>query len=50
MAMSRYKTLIGTRTRDLPAQQSEAAIGVTVFNRMLNAACPISVRCDVPPA
>jgi transposase len=50
--MGRYKALIGTRlrARDLPAQQTEAAIGVAVLNRMLAAARPNSVRCKVEPA
>jgi transposase len=43
----RYKALIGPRlrARGLPAQQTEAAIGVTVLNRMLAAGRPNSVRC-----
>jgi hypothetical protein len=45
--MGRYKALIGPRlrARRLPAQQTEAAIGVAVLNRMLAAGRPNSVRC-----
>ena len=44
--MGRYKSLIGPRlrSRGFAAQQTEAAIGVTVLNRMLAAARPNSVR------
>jgi hypothetical protein len=44
--MSRYKTLIGSRlrARGFAAQQTEAAIGVAVLNRMLVAGRPESVR------
>jgi len=44
--MGRYKSLIGPRlrARDLAAQQTEAAIGVAVLNRMLLAGRPNSVR------
>jgi Transposase DDE domain len=44
--MNVYKTLVGTRlrSRDPAAQQTEAAIGVAVVNRMLAAARPRSVR------
>jgi len=44
--MSRYKTLIGPRlrTRGFAAQQTEAAIGVAMLNRMLAAGRPKSVR------
>jgi hypothetical protein len=44
--MGRYKVLIGPRlrARGFPAQQTEAAIGVAVLNRMLMAASPKSVR------
>ena len=44
--MSRYKSLIGPRlrSRGFSAQQTEAAIGVAVLNRMLAAARPNSVR------
>jgi hypothetical protein len=44
--MGRYKTLIGPRlrTRGFAAQQSEAAVGVAVLNRMLAAGRPDSVR------
>jgi len=38
------------RARDLPTQQTEAAIGVAVLNRMLTAARPNSFRCKVRPA
>jgi hypothetical protein len=45
--MGRYKALIGPRlrARGLPAQQTEATIGVAVLNRMLAAGRPNSVRC-----
>jgi hypothetical protein len=45
--MGRYQALIGPRlrARGLAAQQTEAAIGVAVLNRMLAAGCPKSVRC-----
>jgi hypothetical protein len=44
--MGRYKTLIGPRlcARGSAAQQTEAAIGVAVLNRMLAAGRPDSVR------
>jgi hypothetical protein len=44
--MDRYKTLIGPllRARGFVAQQTEAAIGVVVLNRMLAAGRPQSVR------
>ena len=44
--MGRYKTLIGPRlrARGFAAQQTEAAIGVAVLNRMLVAGPPDSVR------
>jgi hypothetical protein len=44
--MGRYKALIGPRlrARRFAAQQSEAAIGVVVLNRMLAAGRPDSVR------
>ena len=46
--MSRYKALIGPRlrARGFAAQQTEAAIGVVVLNRMLAAGRPKSVRCQ----
>jgi hypothetical protein len=45
--MGRYKSLIGPRlrARGFAAQQTEAAIGVAVLNRMLAAGRPGSVRC-----
>ena len=45
-AMGRYKTLIGPRlrARSFSAQQAEAAVGVAVLNRMLDAGSPDSVR------
>ena len=45
--MGRYKALIGPRlrARGFAAQQAEAAIGVTVLNRMLLTGRPRSVRC-----
>ena len=44
--MGRYKGLIGPRlrSRGFAAQQTEAAIGVAVLNRMLAAGRPNSVR------
>jgi hypothetical protein len=44
--MGRYKLLIGPRlrARGFAAQQTEAAIGVAVLNRMLAAGRPDSVR------
>jgi hypothetical protein len=44
--MGRYKTLIGPRLRGrgFAAQQTEAAIGVAVLNRMSAAGRPDSVR------
>lgn len=45
--MGRYKAIIGPRlrARKLPGQRAEAAVGVAVLNRMLNAGRPNSVRC-----
>jgi transposase len=45
-AMGRYKAIIGPclRARSFPGQKAEAAIGVAVLNRMLDAGCPDSVR------
>lgn len=45
-AMGRYKALIGPRlrARGFAAQQTEAAVGVAVLNRMLAAGRPKSVR------
>jgi transposase len=50
--MGRYKMAIGPRlrARGFPAQQTEAAIGVAVLNRMLRAGSPKSVRCKVVTA
>ena len=44
--MGRYKALIGPRlrARGFAVQQTEAAIGVAVLNRMLAAGRPKSVR------
>jgi len=44
--MGRYKALIEPRlrARGFAAQQTEAAIGTAVLNRMLAAGCPKSVR------
>lgn len=44
--MGRYKALIGPRlrARGFDAQQTEAAIGVAVLNRMLAAGRPDSIR------
>jgi transposase len=46
--MGRYQSLIGPRlrARGFAAQQTEAAIGVAVLNRMLAAGRPDSVRCQ----
>jgi hypothetical protein len=46
-AMSRYKGVIGPRlrARSFLAQQTEAAIGVAILNRMLSCGRPKSVRC-----
>jgi transposase len=45
-AMGRYKTIIGPclRARSFLGQKAEAAVGVAVLNRMLNAGAPDSVR------
>jgi transposase len=45
-AMARYKRILGDHlhARKLPGQQAEAAIGVAVLNRMIDAGCPDSVR------
>ncbi len=45
-AIGRYKHLIGPKlhARTLPGQQGEAALAVTVLNRMIRAAKPVSVR------
>lgn len=45
--MGRYKVIIGPtlRARSLAGQRPEAAIGVAVLNRMLQAGRPNSVRC-----
>jgi transposase len=50
--MGRYKVLIGPRirARGFPAQQTEAAIGVAVLNRMLTAGSPKSIRRKVVTA
>jgi hypothetical protein len=46
-AMGRYKGVIGPRlrARSFRAQQTEAAIGVAILNRMLACGRPKSVRC-----
>ncbi|MET3616142.1 hypothetical protein ABID16_004491 [Rhizobium aquaticum] len=46
--MGRYKGVIGQRlrARSFLAQQTEAAIGVAILNRMLACARPKSVRCQ----
>lgn len=51
-AIGRYKGLIDRRlrARSFPAQQTEAAIGCAVLNRMLQCARPKSVRCRARPA
>ena len=45
-AMGRYKAIIGPclRARSFSGQQAEAAVGVAVLNRMLDAGHPDSVR------
>ncbi|HID7510734.1 TPA: IS5 family transposase [Enterobacter hormaechei] len=50
--MACWKTLIGSRlrTRGFAAQQTEAAIGVAVLNRLLSVARPHSVRRQVRSA
>jgi len=47
-AVGRYKCVIGPRmrARSFRAQQTEAAIGVTILNRMLACRRPKSVRCE----
>jgi len=47
-AMGRYKGIIGPRlrARSFLAQQTEAAIGVAILNRMLACGRPKSVRCQ----
>jgi len=47
-AMGRYKGIIGPRLRArlFVAQKTEAAIGVTILNRMLACGRPKSVRCQ----
>jgi len=47
-AMGRYKGVIGPRlrARSFLAQQTEAAIGVAILNRMLACGRPNSVRCQ----
>jgi hypothetical protein len=50
--MGRYKSIIGPRlkSRRFKAQQTEAAIGVAVLNRMLAAGRPNSVSNHKVPA
>ncbi len=50
--MGRYKSIIGPRlrARRFEVQQTEAAIGVAVLNRMLAAGRPNSVRSQKVPA
>jgi hypothetical protein len=45
-AMGRYKAILGPclRARSFSGQKAEAAVGVAVLNRMLNAGRPVSVR------
>ena len=45
-AMGRWKRLIGPRlrARTLPGQQGEAALAVSVLNRMTRTAKPVSAR------
>jgi len=44
--MSRFKTLIGAtlKSRTLPNQKTEAAIGVTCLNRFTALGMPVSVK------
>ncbi len=51
-AMGRYKDIIGPRlrARSFAAQQTEAAIGIAILNRMLACGRPKSVRCKAPTA
>ena len=51
-SLGRYKSIIGhrLRARRFEAQQTEAAIGVAVLNRMLAARRPNSVRSQKVPA
>jgi hypothetical protein len=46
-AIGRYKAIIGPRlrARSLIGQRAEAAVGVAVLNRMLDAGSPDSIRC-----
>jgi len=48
----RYKGIIGPRlrARSFRAQQAEAAIGVTILNRMLVCGRPKSIRCEASTA
>jgi hypothetical protein len=45
-AISRYKRILGDRlhARKLSGQQAEAAIGIAILNRMIDAGRPDSVR------
>lgn len=45
-ATARYKRILDNHlyARKLPGQQAEAAIGVSVLNRMIEAGCPDFVR------
>jgi hypothetical protein len=49
--MSRYKRTLGDHlhARKLSGQQAEAAIGVAVLNRMMDAGCPDSIRIVCNP-
>ena len=51
-AMGRYKGIIGPRlrARSFRAQQTEAAIGVAILNRMLACGRPRSIRCEASTA
>jgi transposase len=46
-AMGRYKAIIGPclRARSFSGQRAEAAVGIAVLNRMLDAGSPDSIRC-----
>jgi hypothetical protein len=51
-AIGRYKGVMGPRlrARSFRAQQTEAAIGVTILNRMLACGRPKSIRCEASTA
>ncbi len=51
-AIGRYKGVIGPRlhARSFRAQQTEAAIGVAILNRMLACGRSKSICCEAPTA